>query len=428
MIVDYLEKIHQEMYEKKLNLEREIQKKEILLNDNIKFIQALENSLDENFESFTPRSVNQENHLKIDALRNEQKTIESELNDLKILFNSQETKICQFKQALKSEKDLLKQTETILEEQLTQAKEKAAVEADKIYGELLVEQNQALSNLNLAINNYNKAANRLFGNDMEISETKNNMEHMQSIYNQTIISLEQHKQKRNGEFSSITSDVINGSINSNNYSLFTNDDINTLNELLLGVKELKQQIKLLETSIVTNMVERDEIAQKIVALNDRISMITTEREVYKNVVESTLEKAKGETTKKVGEIKSGVKKGAQGASLIGKGLYSFTKQKVADYVKKLEEDGYVDIEPEEPSTENTAEDYRQMLEDNGFFAHGQNDEKNNQDNAQASSSKQSVDNYLDSVANALGLDPEVVESGKKLVKSLFDNLNNGHNE
>ena len=84
MIVDYLEKIHQEMYEKKLNLEREIQKKEILLNDNIKFIQALENSLDENFESFTPRSVNQENHLKIDALRNEQKTIESELNDLKI--------------------------------------------------------------------------------------------------------------------------------------------------------------------------------------------------------------------------------------------------------------------------------------------------------------------------------------------------------
>ena len=54
------------------------------MNDNIKFIQALENSLDENFESFTPRSVNQENHLKIDALRNEQKTIESELNDLKI--------------------------------------------------------------------------------------------------------------------------------------------------------------------------------------------------------------------------------------------------------------------------------------------------------------------------------------------------------
>lgn len=354
--------------------------------------------------------------------------MKKELNDLKILFNSQETKICQFKQALKSEKDLLKQTETIFEEQLTQAKEKAAVEADKIYGELLVEQNQDLRNLNLAINNYNKAANRLFGNDMEISETKNNMEYMQSIYNQTIISLEQHKQKRNGEFSSITSDVINGSINSNNYNLFTNDDINTLNELLLGIKELKQQIKLLETSIVTNMAERDEIAQKIVALNDRISMITTEREVYKNVVESTLEKAKGETTKKVGEIKSGVKKGVQGASLIGKGLYSRTKQKVADYVQKLEEDGYVDIEPEEPSTENTAEDYRQMLEDNGFFAHGRNDEKNNQDNAQASSSKQSVDNYLDSVANALGLDPEVVESGKKLVKSLFDNLNNGHNE
>lgn len=354
--------------------------------------------------------------------------MKKELNDLRLLFNSQETKICQFKQALKSEKDLLKQTEILLEEQLTQAKEKARKEADEIYGRLLAEQNQALRNLNLAVNNYNKATNRLFGSDIEISETKNNMEYMQSLYDQTIISLEQHKQKRNGEFSSITSDVINGSINSNNYSLFNYEDINTLNELLLGIKELKQQIKLLETSIADNMAERDEIAQKIVALNDGISMIMTEREVYKIVVESTLEKAKGETTKKVGEIKSGVKKGVQGASLIGKGLYSFTKQKVADYVQKLEEDGYVDIEPEEPSTENTAEDYRQTSEDIGFFDHSKNDEKNNQDNAEASNPNPSVDNYLDSVANALGLDPEVVESGKKLVKSLFDTLNNGHKE
>lgn len=84
MIVDYLERMHHEMYNEKLILEREFQKKEILLKDNIKFIQALEKSLDENFESFTPRSVNQENHLKIDSLMDEQKIIESELNDLSI--------------------------------------------------------------------------------------------------------------------------------------------------------------------------------------------------------------------------------------------------------------------------------------------------------------------------------------------------------
>ncbi len=84
MIVDYLERMHHEMYNEKLILEREFQKKEILLKDNIKFIQALEKSLDENFESFTPRSVNQENHSKIDSLMDEQKIIESELNDLSI--------------------------------------------------------------------------------------------------------------------------------------------------------------------------------------------------------------------------------------------------------------------------------------------------------------------------------------------------------
>ena len=84
MIVDYLKKMHHEMYKQKLNLEREFQKKEILLKDNIKFIQTLENSLDENFESFTPRSVNQENHLKIASLVDEQKIIESELQNLRI--------------------------------------------------------------------------------------------------------------------------------------------------------------------------------------------------------------------------------------------------------------------------------------------------------------------------------------------------------
>lgn len=84
MVVDYLKKMHHEMYKQKLNLEREFQKKEILLKDNIKFIQALENSLDENFESFTPRNVNQENHSKIASLMDEQRIIESELQDLGI--------------------------------------------------------------------------------------------------------------------------------------------------------------------------------------------------------------------------------------------------------------------------------------------------------------------------------------------------------
>lgn len=101
MIVDYLEKMHQEMYEKKLNLERECRKKEILRNDNIKFIQALENSLDENFESFSPRDVDQESHLKIESLLEEQKQIELDISELEIEIAKLNTDLTELESVLK---------------------------------------------------------------------------------------------------------------------------------------------------------------------------------------------------------------------------------------------------------------------------------------------------------------------------------------
>lgn len=84
MIIEYLEKMHHEMYETKLNVEREFQKKEILLKDNIRFVQALENSLDENFESFSPRDVDQEIHMKISSLKEDQEQLEIEISDLRM--------------------------------------------------------------------------------------------------------------------------------------------------------------------------------------------------------------------------------------------------------------------------------------------------------------------------------------------------------
>lgn len=71
------------MYEEKIKLEREYQKKLTLLKDNEKFIQTLEKSLDENYESFTPWKIYHESHKKIDSLGEDQKLIESEVRTLK---------------------------------------------------------------------------------------------------------------------------------------------------------------------------------------------------------------------------------------------------------------------------------------------------------------------------------------------------------
>lgn len=101
MIIDYLEKLHHEMYESKLNLEIECHKKEVLQDDNKKFIQALENSLDENFESFSPRDVDFESHLKIESLLTEQKKTEAEIGELEAEIAKLNTHLAELEHVLK---------------------------------------------------------------------------------------------------------------------------------------------------------------------------------------------------------------------------------------------------------------------------------------------------------------------------------------
>lgn len=84
MVIEYLEKMHHRMYEEKIKLEREYQKEEVVLNDTLKFINTLEESLDENFESFTPWKIYHENHTKIDILKEKQNVIENEMKNLKM--------------------------------------------------------------------------------------------------------------------------------------------------------------------------------------------------------------------------------------------------------------------------------------------------------------------------------------------------------
>ncbi len=108
MVVDYLKILHHEMYEQKLNLERELYRKEILIHDNNKFIQALESSLDENFESFSPRALDQESHLKIEALLNDQKIIELEINELQKEISKVDAHLDELETVLKDAREHVK--------------------------------------------------------------------------------------------------------------------------------------------------------------------------------------------------------------------------------------------------------------------------------------------------------------------------------
>lgn len=82
MVEEYLEKMYQELYERKLNLEQEYQRKEVQLGNNRKFAQTLQESLDEEFEPFSPRNVDEESHRKIDSLIEEQESLQVEIETI----------------------------------------------------------------------------------------------------------------------------------------------------------------------------------------------------------------------------------------------------------------------------------------------------------------------------------------------------------
>ena len=65
-------------------MERDNQRKEVQLKNNLTFIKTLEESLDENYESFSPRKVDEKNHMKIESLLREQREIEESIRKIKV--------------------------------------------------------------------------------------------------------------------------------------------------------------------------------------------------------------------------------------------------------------------------------------------------------------------------------------------------------
>lgn len=84
MVVDYLEKLQKQYMQEQFQKEKLLDDLQVCLKENIEFIKTLELTNDPNYETFTPREVNQRNKQKILELREEQKKLEKEIEEQKI--------------------------------------------------------------------------------------------------------------------------------------------------------------------------------------------------------------------------------------------------------------------------------------------------------------------------------------------------------
>lgn len=82
MVKDYLEKMKQDLIDRRDLINEQIVSCENQLKENEKFIQVLEDTTDPNYEVFTPREINSFNRKKVVELKEEQKAIREHLTNL----------------------------------------------------------------------------------------------------------------------------------------------------------------------------------------------------------------------------------------------------------------------------------------------------------------------------------------------------------
>ena len=93
MVKEYLEKTRDEFYDSRQSLIEKLTTAENHYKDNIKLIQMLEDSSDENYEAFTPREVNSYNKNKIREIKEEQNLIEPQWKTLHKQISDNDCKI-----------------------------------------------------------------------------------------------------------------------------------------------------------------------------------------------------------------------------------------------------------------------------------------------------------------------------------------------
>ena len=174
MIGEYLENLYQELYEKKIVLEQQTQKKETELDNNIKFIETLKNSLDEDFESFTPRNIDEENYKKIESLMEEQKFIRDEIHRLQLQVIKYNTKIRELDLVMEDFRSKQGYIEVPLESKENFIEEEKEEDTEK--NNIFLMKETLISNL-MSLNHKVEICNKLMGVDparckLELQELK----------------------------------------------------------------------------------------------------------------------------------------------------------------------------------------------------------------------------------------------------------------
>lgn len=83
MVCDYLEKLHGEYLEQKINADKIMADLQVKLKENIEFIKVLEESTDTGYELFSPREVNSKARIQVRELKNHQKEILEQIEEAK---------------------------------------------------------------------------------------------------------------------------------------------------------------------------------------------------------------------------------------------------------------------------------------------------------------------------------------------------------
>lgn len=107
MVINYLEKIREKFQKELIELNQILGKAQSEYRENVEIIKLLEINDDPNFESFSPRPVNSFNKNKIIELKDEQKILQKEIDDLKIKIAKIEEEITEVTEVIKSAKECI---------------------------------------------------------------------------------------------------------------------------------------------------------------------------------------------------------------------------------------------------------------------------------------------------------------------------------
>lgn len=107
MVVTYLEKIRDKFIEEKIEINEKLNQSLITHKENTEFIKLLELNNDDNFEAFTPRTINSFNKRKIGELKDEQKVLENTIDEIKQRLQNVEKEIEEVNQIIKVAKEKL---------------------------------------------------------------------------------------------------------------------------------------------------------------------------------------------------------------------------------------------------------------------------------------------------------------------------------